>query len=248
MAIRGAGSFAASLALVVLACGSETIDLLPDRSAGGAAMATAGQSNAGTESAGLAGALTSDSGGGGSGSGSGGVSAGTGSGGSCGGTCGGDNVGGAVSSGGYFNGCPYGTACQRCADDGGCPDRLHCSQQFGVCVECDELTACRQGFRCNVSTGRCAPSCDRSDDCTDGRVCDQELGACVQCWSHQQCENDPWPSTHRCVLGQCVECTQASDCQDPERPICSQNELRCVQCWFDQQCPFNQRCELGRCQ
>jgi hypothetical protein len=241
-AARRAGSFAASLALVALACGSETIDLLQNRSVGGAANATAGQSSAGTDSANSAGQAAAAT------SGTGGASAGTGSGGSCDGTCGGNNAGGVVSFGGYFNGCPYGTACQLCVDDPDCPDRLHCSQQFGVCVECDETAGCRQGFRCNVSTGRCAPSCESSDDCANGKVCDQELGACVQCSTDEQCENDQWSSTHRCALGWCVECTQASDCNDQERPICAPSELRCVQCLFNEQCPFNQRCELNRCQ
>jgi hypothetical protein len=235
-AIRRSGSLAACLALIVLACGSETIDLLQDRSAGGASTSSAGQSNAGSGVAGSAGQA------GAAASGAGGAA------GSADAAAGGSDVGGVVSFGGYFNGCPYGIGCQPCGFDGDCPDRQRCSKKFGVCVECDEPGACRLGFRCNVSTGRCAPACERSDDCFDGKVCDEGLGACVQCSSDTQCEDDQISSTHRCYLGQCVECTQQSDCHDPERATCAPNQLRCVECLFDEQCPFDQRCESNHCE
>lgn len=238
-AIRRAGALATISALVVLSCGSETIDLLQDRSGGGAAMSGAGPISAGQSGAGSASqAGTATNGGGGS-------AAAGGSGGCAGASCGGS---GGFGVGGFFNGCPYGIGCQQCDADNECSDREFCSNKFRVCVECDELDGCRQGFRCNLSTGRCAVSCEHSGDCDNGKVCDQVLGGCVQCSSDEQCENDQIMSTRRCALGQCVECTQASDCDDEQRPHCAPNQLRCVECLFDEQCPFDERCELGRCE
>src|SRR5687767_5822062 len=103
-AISRAGSLAAALALVALACGSETIDLLPDRSNGGGSAGTAGQSSAGSEPGGRS---AQDSGGkGGSSSGSGGCQ---------GSSCGSGAIAGFTGFGGAFwSGCPYGAGCQPC--------------------------------------------------------------------------------------------------------------------------------------
>jgi hypothetical protein len=236
---RAALQLFAAGACLALACGSHTIDLLPDgasdRAGSSSGGANAGQGNAGTHSPPDTGGTTqagssAEAGGGMSGGAAGSLSC---SGGACGG---GYNTGGFGNSGGIMNGCLF---------DNQCDDWLHCSERFGnVCVQCDDEFGCRPNERCNLSIGRCATVCEHDGDCFD-RVCDPILKACVPCSGDQQCLTDQNENTRRCVFGYCFECAESTDCPKGPRQICTNG--RCVECAVDEDCGFEQRCELGNC-
>jgi hypothetical protein len=245
-----AALLAAAGACVALACGTDTIDLLPERvseragsSSGGA---SAGQDGAGAGSATDMGGSTTQAGS--NAEAGGGKSGGAAGSASCsGGPCGGNNsnTGGFDNGGGFGNGCPFG-GCQSCFNNNQCPDWLHCSERFGnVCVECDDEVGCRPDQRCNLSIGRCAQVCEHNDECSEGRVCDPTLKACVFCTVDQQCLSDQNENTRRCVAGYCFECIEPSDCPKGPREICA--NWRCVECASDEDCGFDQHCDAGNC-
>ena len=241
-----AALLAAAGACVALACGSTTIDLLPeresDRAGAGSGGVSAGQGSAGAQGGTDVGGTTTqaaagtEAGGGKFGGAAGSMS--------CdGGACGG---GGNSNTGGFANSCPFG-ACQSCFNDNHCLDWLYCSERLGnVCVECDDEVACRPGERCNLASGRCDRVCERDDQCSDDRVCDPMLKLCVFCSVDQQCLSDQNDNTRRCVFNHCFECAESTDCPKGPRQICA--GWRCVECEFDEDCGFDQHCDLGECQ
>ncbi len=112
--------------------------------------------------------------------------------------------------------------CVDCLTGAHCTSELPaCDEPNGVCVECvarDDCPAARPA--CDTATHRCV-QCTASSDCAAlGRVCQIESNACVVCLDDGDCAGG---EDSRCLPGElrCVECLSATDCLDPERPLCS---------------------------
>jgi len=238
--LRPAGLLAASISLVAVACGTDTLDLLPRGAlAGMAGAGSGGQPLAGTGgveiTAGNAGAASGSQSGmggllnGGAGDGGNGGSfqnGGKGGGYGCVGfTCGGSNAGGGGGSGGTDPRCPEPGSpwCTPCNDSDDCPPQFSCS-----------------------SFSYCRPTCTSSWECPKDGVCDETYGTCGPCFSDPQCAAEGIPKRNACeiVLGRCVECNERVDCM---RGNCV--SLQCVICDDDKDCMGGKRCDrgLGKC-
>jgi hypothetical protein len=258
--IRQAGLFAGLAALTALACGSDTISLLPVPSASGGSAgqaATAGSSNGGeaTPSAGR----NND---GGSRNGSG---AGRGGNGNVGGNvdqagalsfggslCNGQSCAGGFNGAGNPSGFGGGTCvagidnCTPCGPNGQCPMDMRCGtskQTKNRCVWCVEDADCDHGMSCDIATGRCAPPCRSSEDCQADRICDMASGVCVQCASSNDCERTR-PDLPVCHAHRCYECEFADDCTGPGLGFCI--GYRCIECFTKEDCG-GRFCEDNRC-
>jgi hypothetical protein len=235
------------LALAPLACGADTISLLPAMGgSAGEAAGTAGTHNdtggdAGNESHGGA-----DGGAGRSGSASGGSLSNGGS--SCSGSgCAGFGNGGAPTFGGNAQCVSPFDNCTPCGPNQQCPNGMHCSVELqNKCVWClrDEDCGSRDAH-CDVTTGRCGPPCDAEQRCTDARVCDVAQDVCVQCVGRQDCERNR-PDLPYCHQRRCVECEVSDDCSGPGRQYCI--GYRCIECFTDHDCPNGEFCNIdGHC-
>lgn len=208
-------------AAVVVACGTDTIELLPTQpvgvggsasGAGGTASSpAAGAPNGGSpEVAGASGATL-----GGSASGSGGAFGG----------CSGFGCGG-FGSGGGFGG-----------DGGEC-------KEFEFCP-CGPQDRCGPGTKCNLRLGWCTPECDNPLECPgEGSLCEDH--SCGTCTEDDQCEKYGGFGRRVCVNQRCEECEGPSDCPEDE-PMCVGR--RCIQCMKDEDCPSGVCNEpRGRCE
>jgi len=212
----------------------------------------------GTSGAGAGGAGTGGSGGAGAG-GSGGRDGGTGAGGSGGVVSGTGGSGG--TDGGQIEPdaqvtcdvsrdcdaqaplCNAQSECERCVNNAPCsgrPDTPRCdisvgSPTEGQCVRCTEDADCDDGQVCD---GTECVECDDDADCADPAEPQCNEGACEPCTSDAACEDRS--STH-CdtdegsdTLGQCVECLEHADCENPE-PQCRENRT-CGGCTGNDAC------------
>jgi len=245
--LRQAGLLAGLAALLAVACGADTISLLPPMPGGSAgAGAVAGNATAGQmPSAG------SDNASGGSSSGAGG-NAGSVNGGSNaqgGSICSGLGCGGVVSIGGNIAGPPCFNGfdnCTPCSPQGQCPNGQQCDPGRDRCVWCLGDRDCGDKEpHCDRATGRCAPGCDVEQRCVDGRVCDTAWDVCVQCVTRDDCASR-FPDVF-CHQHRCVECEVSDDCEGPGQRYCL--GYRCIECLSDHDCPNNEFCNNdGRCQ
>ncbi|MDF3071991.1 MAG: hypothetical protein K0R38_7592, partial [Polyangiaceae bacterium] len=209
-------------AALVVACGTDTIDLLPAGVGGSVSGATAGGSAAGT-------AMTSGGGGsGGSGAGFGGGASGSGGVGGASG-CSGLGCGGFGSNDGFAG---------EGGEGGECKD-------FEIFCPCGPQGRCGVGTKCNERLGRCTQQCDYPFECGgDGFLCEEH--SCAICTDDQQCEQYGSFGRRECVDGRCEECAESSDCPD-ESPMCVGR--RCIQCLTNEDCP-SRICNKarGRCE
>lgn len=245
--IRQAGLLVGLAALTALACGSDTISLLPVPGPSGG---SAGQSaSAGSSSGGDAMPSAGRDNEGGSRNGGGAGRGGNGDAGSS------VELGGSVSFGGAFcngpgcaggtngTGNPGGTCiagidnCTACGPNGQCPTGLRCGssskQTKNKCVTCVEDGDCDHGTRCDIPTGRCAAPCRSSEDCGPDKVCDTAFGVCVQCASQNDCERIR-PDLQACHMHRCFECEYADDCTGPGLGFCI--GYRCIECYTKEDC------------
>ena len=231
-----AAIFAALGPLVAVACGSETIDLLPPQM-GQEAAGSAGDS---------AGGSTTSSGAGGN-AGASGSAASAGNGGTA-VTCFGLGCAGSFNFGGFGgtfmddDDCnPQEQQCAPCQVDEQCPNDDRCSLLLGgKCVECAQAEHCYAGFSCDLGVGRCAQACQESIDCPEERVCDESGGVCVECLDHFDCgleERYCNKLSHRCV-----ECLSDDDCG--ESKVCAGGN--CTECYLDKHCDAGLHCDIPR--
>lgn len=233
-----AGLLAALGALVAVACGTDTIELLPLNSGG-----------SGSSGGGTGGRLGGGSGGAdstASGAGAGGVVTPAGGGGT--GGAGNGGTAGAFSNGGKGGGygC-FGSACGGFSGAGGgsyspCPDPTP-----PWCTPCSSNDDCREPERCNLRVGLCLPGCTTTTDCTnEGHVCDPTYKTCGPCFNDDQCAERGNPKRRACELslgGRCVECNERVACT---QGVCSLNQ--CVECRNDSDCMGRPCDEIhGRC-
>jgi hypothetical protein len=208
--LRG-GLLAATLAL---ACGTDTIELLPPRGeaggppAGGSATSGApGEGASGSTNAGMSGSAAAGAAGSG---GSGGSFAG-----------GGTDMGGCsgLACGGFGNFTGAG-------GDGSCDD-------FHEGCPCGPQDRCDFGLTCNTQLGTCLRSCinGRALTCgTDELLCRDSI--CQPCGSDPECVRFGAPGRERCVKGRCQECATTNDCYGPDRCV----DNRCIQCMDSNDC------------
>jgi|SRR6478609_2302485 len=219
--LRPAGLLAALGAVVVVACGTDYIELLP--LSAGSAMANGGAGGqefggrGGTQPSPLSGSAGSAVAG--SSGGAGGNLADGGSADVDGGTAGAITNGGRSGSGsgyGGFGGCGgYG-----CGGFGG--NQPQCSENdLRFCAQCDDKLGCRAPYRCNERIQLCLPACESAEQCRPARVCDPTFKTCGPCFSDDQCATQGRPDLRACELttGRCVECNERVACMDPE--VCS---------------------------
>jgi hypothetical protein len=252
--LRPAGLLAALASVVAVACGSDTIDLLPpvaDAIGGGGASNAGTRADVGGGIMGGAGSIipVAAAGNAGSFAGRGGTPGGSGQAGRNGsGDCTGPGCdsGGNTSFGGTFNfPCELTGTCTTCLKDSQCPTDRYCVHN--ICLECSNDKQCKPGYSCDRLIGHCSPSCQNSLECRDGRVCDPTQGACVTCTPNgDECPspdgNDP--EARICYFRRCVECTGDQDCTQGARPYCVEN--RCIECLRDEDCGGgNMRCDRG---
>ena len=207
----------AGLGLLLLQCGRETLDLLPERVVlpnSGGSSGTGGASSGGSQSGGVAqggaalgGAL------GGSTPGQGGQTAG----GVSNGGVPGSSGGGPTSVCGECapEDCEKGR-CQRCGPTGrSCPSEAQKCDSSGKCVECFDDRHCGRG-RCENSFCK---QCLTNEHCKDfGKpFCNDDFGICVDCLSRSDCLV---PGLSECAWGQCVECWNQDQCPI-DLPHCS---------------------------
>jgi hypothetical protein len=248
--IRQAGLLAGLAALTALACGSDTISLLPvpnpgGGSAGESTSAGSGGSEA-TPNAGRSneGGSRNGSGAGRGGNGNAGGSVDGGSASSFGGSlCNGQSCAGGSPGTGNANGFGGGTCiagidnCTPCETDAQCPMDMRCGssskQTKNKCVTCVEDSDCDHGLRCDVPIGRCAPPCRSSEDCGPDKLCDTTFGVCVQCASQNDCERIR-PDLQACHMHRCFECEYADDCTGPGLGFCI--GYRCIECFTKEDC------------
>lgn len=84
--------------------------------------------------------------------------------------------------------------------------------------------------------GECVAACSDAAPCSDG-VCHPVLAACVECVNAGDCVD-----ANRPLCSDDARC--AAD--DPEKPLCVDN--RCEECRVDTDCPVDQPiCEDGEC-
>lgn len=122
--------------------------------------------------------------------------------------------------------CDLALGCVECAHDADCPTASPVCLE-GRCVGCRPRTAsangkttsdCANGTACSVEDYECHPACSGDDACGVGRTCDK-------------------------ATGECVLCSQDTDCQSG---VCSKSLRRCVDCVDDSTCPRNlPRCRVG---
>ncbi len=212
-------------AIVAVACGTDTIELLP-LGTGGSAAGAAGSVSA----AGLGGGGTS----------LGGASAGLG--GSSGGSSG---AGGSFATGG--GGCS-GLGCGGFGSENGFGgfggDGGDCDDNHFLCP-CGPQGRCAFGTKCNPRLDVCLAKCENALECREGFLCEDRT--CTQCSLDEQCQQFGTFERNVCVEGRCEECRGPSDCPD-DRPMCVYR--RCVQCDSDDDCPESAVCDeaRGRCE
>jgi len=228
--LASVGALAALCSVVGLSCGSDLVDLLPMPGGAGSGGndSAAGRDSMLPDRAGMGGM-------------SGGSSAASQSG-SAGRTSGGGGNGGNGGGGGNGgNGGCFGFGCGTAGEPNGFGGSFGCSG--GSCTLCSSDQPCKQGYSCDVTVGRCAPSCTTSLECANGRVCDVSQSACVACLGNPDCEQ--YPDTHVCYLHRCVECLQHADCMQADRHVCAGGY--CVQCLSDKDCDGPNGSGGGRC-
>lgn len=208
-------------AALVVACGTDTIDLLPAGVGGSVSGATGGGGAAGT-------AMTSGGGGGGSGGSGAGVGGGASGNGGVGGASGCSGLG----CGGFGSNDGFG------GEGGECKD-------FEVFCPCGPEGRCGIDTKCNERLGLCTRKCDYPFECGgDGFLCEEH--SCAICNDDQQCEQYGSFGRRECVDGRCEECEESSDCPD-ESPMCVGR--RCIQCLTNEDC-LSRVCNKprGRCE
>lgn len=220
--VRG---FALAAAFCVLGgaggCGRETFDLLPLAGAAGALSGASGGPAGGHGGAvsGAGGSLggSFEAGSGGHWQASAGSAGRRNEGGMGGGFPCSNGAGCASGSGG---GCPTSLPfCSSCTTDNDCVgEASHCDQDKGRCYECKDDGDCPPGQACNVFSGSCVRYCKEQSDCNnspDHRLCRRDIGICVSCAYSTDCgfyNNGGVNKQKVCFIGECVECTENSDC------------------------------------
>lgn len=251
--LRQVGLASGLFAFTALACGADTISLLPPLTGGTAGMAA----SAGSRSVSDGGDDDNDGHGGSESPGDAGRGGG--------GAAGTSPNGGVPSFGGVFcNGCgglgnasgslafggntcvPGYDNCTPCGPNGQCPMDQQCAPELGnVCVWCqDRDDYCGKDARCDVLTGRCAPACANGELCFDGKICDKAQGVCLQCASDHDC--DRIRPDMICHQHRCVECEVSDDCTGRGRRYCV--GYRCYECIENHECPEGKSCDGGRCE
>src|SRR5688572_13717221 len=164
--LRRTFAFALCSSLALASCDPETIDLFPlppdtDQGGGGGG----GNAGGGSAAAGVAGNKhTAGETIGGASAGVAGIAGSM----SCVGLgCAGFNFGGFGGSIWSGNCNPDEETCALCSSDRHCPERWHCSEAVGVCVECEAPDDCRDGLACDLGIGRCSAACEDSIDCDE---------------------------------------------------------------------------------
>jgi hypothetical protein len=229
-------------AMIVVACGTDTIELLPlsaGSSVGSGAGTHSGNAGAGANlNAGNAGTSGGMAPGGAGSGGMAGFFPNGGRGGCSGFSCAGSSGGGGLSgnSGGSSGGN---------GDNPACADN---DLPFCMPSPCTDNSDCRPPFRCNTRLSLCLNGCNSSMDCLlERHVCDPTTNTCVACFEDAQCVDDGSPKTRACEYstGHCVECN--------ERVPCLQGtciNLQCIECVNDQDCGAGRICDKvrGRCE
>lgn len=120
-----------------------------------------------------------------------------------------------------------------------------------TCVQCiiDEECQTATFPKCLVDEHRCV-GCTSSLDCiaTGGLtlpVCNLTTYQCQECLTSGDCI-DKTNKICSQPAGKCVECTQNSECGDPN-PVCDVATNTCVPCLQDNQCPFGGVCVDKTC-
>jgi hypothetical protein len=214
--------------VVGVACGTNTMDLLPLGVGGGTSSGAVGTGGGG-------GSELMTTGGNAAGGGTGGTSAGTG-GDAASGSSGAPSAGGGATSG--DGGCGGvgcgGDAGGQGGDSGECTDRF---------CPCGPQGQCSMPWRCNERLGLCLPECDGPWECPEGFLCEEST--CAACTEDTQCERyGPFLRTV-CVNGRCEECAAPSDCP-LDSPICFGR--RCVECVTNDDCVGGLCNKWGRCE
>lgn len=137
--------------------------------------------------------------------------------------------------------CP--TATPNCILDGG-PGVCGCAATAS-CTGTNEICDPSQGaagacvLSCNAPGGVCLADTDTGEG-----FCDTSSGLCVQCLTASQCTD---PDSPLCVSGNCAQCGADTDCAalDAGMPYCSLSlGGLCVGCDSPSQCPLdNQGCD-----
>lgn len=132
--------------------------------------------------------------------------------------------------------------CVECQADQGCAADERCGAG-GMCGECAIDADCAAGEPFCRDDARCA-ECRAAEDCGAAAPSCDPRGECVAACSDAAPCND---GVCHPVLAACVECVNAGDCLDPDRPLCSA-DARCEECLVDDDCgvasPF---CVSGEC-
>lgn len=146
--------------------------------------------------------------------------------------------------------CAEGFICANGACEPGCrTDADRCAEGFckpGVgCVSCVLDSQCGAGQVC--ANNVCVQGCSaQNPTCPTGLVCDATRGQCVECTDGSQCQTPPLNSCNP-ATGTCVQCNGNGDCHDPSKPVCDPASHVCVGCLGNTDCPNNGICQMNRC-
>jgi hypothetical protein len=147
---------------------------------------------------------------------------------------------------------PAGAGCvgpSDCVD----PTRPSCVDRACVagCRADDECARFAGATQCDTTSGQCE-ACTENGECgtAEAPVCSLDTHTCDGCTTEEHCAR--FPATPHCEVaaGGCVACrTGASDCTDPNAPVCDDGACRgCETDSFDE-CPGSGVCEeaTGAC-
>jgi hypothetical protein len=133
--------------------------------------------------------------------------------------------------------------CEICRLDRECSEiPSFCNPVPARCGGCGDNADCDPGLFCDV-THRCTAFCAEPSVCPDHLPrCNGSV--CVECTQHSQCQGRF--GTGICVAGLCAECVRDEDCP-AVLPACQPRTLTCVQCVIDEDCPEHAECRVGHC-
>lgn len=141
--------------------------------------------------------------------------------------------------------------CVSCLYDLHCGPTLHCDQATHECI-CSSDAECRYTGRCDSLTKQCLVPCTSNTTCMGtviSPICEMDRSVCVQCLTDAECMDKTIDGVpiELCRRGLCVQCWEDSQCTSPKAPHCQIRGGICVECLSNADCPDKAQCLSGFC-